>query len=237
MLKPGFITFTGADDAIHIGDMQTLVRQCPIEWGILFSPSLQGMRRYPSLPFVQRLLNASGLYLSAHLCGDHSPNFIETGCVKAMETLLANDAFGRVQVNTSDPAVSRRDVRGWAQPLGMQPILRSRDVTTFPVSTSVHLLFDRSGGQDVEATAWPAELTRDRLVGFAGGLKPDSVAAAVDRIGERAGRYWIDMDSGVCDQNDRFDIAACRAVCEAVYGEPFAQPKSLKGEQFTASAA
>jgi hypothetical protein len=37
-------------------------------------------------------------------------------------------------------------------------------------------------------------------------------------ISQRAARYWIDMESGVRDDQDRFSIEKCRAVCEAVYG-------------------
>jgi hypothetical protein len=40
----------------------------------------------------------------------------------------------------------------------------------------------------------------------------------VQIIGSRASRYWIDMESGVRDDQDKFSLAKCRAVCEAVYG-------------------
>ncbi len=57
------------------------------------------------------------------------------------------------------------------------------------------------------------------LVGYAGGLKPSNIAQQLPLIAAAAGDgpYWIDMESGVRDADDRFDLGKCRAVCEAVY--------------------
>lgn len=40
----------------------------------------------------------------------------------------------------------------------------------------------------------------------------------VDPFAGDAGPYWLDMETGVRDQNDRFDLWKVRAVCELVYG-------------------
>jgi hypothetical protein len=44
------------------------------------------------------------------------------------------------------------------------------------------------------------------------------MAAAVAAIGPMAPYYWIDMESGVRDDDNRFSLDKCQAVCEAVYG-------------------
>lgn len=49
-------------------------------------------------------------------------------------------------------------------------------------------------------------------------LRPENVAIALKDLGEKALRYWIDMETNVRDENDYFSLEKCRAVCEAVYG-------------------
>jgi hypothetical protein len=39
-----------------------------------------------------------------------------------------------------------------------------------------------------------------------------------DQLPERDLTYWIDMESGVRDDDNRFSLDKCQAVCEAVYG-------------------
>ena len=218
MSKPEFITLTGADDATSIDGMLALASQYPIEWGILFSPARQGTGRYPSLAFMKKVTNA-GLLLAAHVCGDYSRLLIDSGNLPDLEPLLSTGRFRRVQINTANPASPQR-VMEWARTLGIRPILQSRMEKDFPASRSVHWLFDRSGGRGIQAQVWPIEHDPERIVGFAGGISPRNAAERVAILESHAERYWIDMESGIRDALDRFDLEACRMVCEAVYGEP-----------------
>lgn len=215
---PKFITFTGIDGHTPVNGMLDLARRYPIEWGVLFSPKRQGAGRYPPLESLDRILRWDSLRLSAHVCGGHSRELIEMGGLPALEQLIANH-FGRVQVNTVDPVVDPDDLWGWAGGLGCRAILQTRDAHMFPANPAVDWLFDASGGRGISPGAWPEpQPFSDALVGYAGGLNPGNVAAAVAVIGELSSHYWIDMESGVRDENDRFDLGKCRAVCEAVYG-------------------
>jgi len=214
--KPEFITFTGADDSTDVRHMVDLADQYPIEWGILFSPKRQGQGRYPSARFVNRVREESArLHLSAHLCGQHSRDLIERGGIGSIGPVLADGKFGRVQINTSAPYLPIDYIATWGEALGVRPILQCR--AEFHASKRVDWLFDQSGGRGVVPGSWPVE-NGDRLVGYAGGLGPNNVATLIKSI--TAMRYWIDMESGVRDENDRFDLNKCRAVCEAVYGAP-----------------
>jgi phosphoribosylanthranilate isomerase len=76
-------------------------------------------------------------------------------------------------------------------------------------------LFDRSGGRGVFPDDWPAHPGNNILVGYAGGIRPENVRAAIE---DKSGRYWIDIETGVRHHDDRFDIALCRQICQSVYG-------------------
>jgi hypothetical protein len=57
------------------------------------------------------------------------------------------------------------------------------------------------------------------LVGYAGGLGPETVAKVLPQL-TQATPFWIDMESKIRNGDDRFDVGLCRRVCEAVYGQP-----------------
>lgn len=218
VINPNFITFTGADDSAHIDGMIALANLYPIEWGILFSPSRQGFEpRYPSHSFITKLINWYGdLRLSAHLCGAHSRDLLAKSST-VVDHLLHH--FARVQVNTPHQGIDTAALNAWAKELDtdLQPILQCRG--SFPHDDNVQWLFDASGGRGIAPEAWPAGgWNQDALRGYAGGLNPENVAAAVAAIGANDDNYWIDMETGVRDENNRFSLAKCRAVCEAVYG-------------------
>jgi phosphoribosylanthranilate isomerase len=67
-------------------------------------------------------------------------------------------------------------------------------------------LLDRSGGRGILDGDWPGPPSAP--CGYAGGLTPDNVAAQLDRIAAVAGdaKVWIDAESGLRDERDRFDL-------------------------------
>lgn len=216
---PTFITFTGADEWTDIGRMRALSEAYPIEWGILFSPKRQGVdHRYPPMTFVRKLIkHAPWQRLSAHLCGDHTLHVIDGHAlpVELDEMLLYH--FGRAQLNGA-PLHTEKKISTWAKCRNLVPIMQCAD--GWPESRLVEWLFDKSGGRGRAPASWPAhQPTANRRLGFAGGLDPDNVAQHVEAIaGSRVLSYWIDMESGVRDDNNYFSLDKCQAVCEAVYG-------------------
>lgn len=193
--------------------MSELSASYPIEWGLLFSPKRQGEGRYPSLEFVEKLTSSRKLRFAAHLCGGHARRVIEFGTSSFDASIRAY--FDRVQINTADPEVNPQEIREWATKLNVDAILQSR--RNFPADTSVSWLFDKSGGRGIVPSDWPAPVSNS-LAGYAGGLRPENVTDAVRAIGSMSSNYWIDMETGVRDEHDRFDIERCRKVCEVVYG-------------------
>ncbi|WP_050400449.1 hypothetical protein [Bradyrhizobium embrapense] len=214
-MKPEFITFTGIDNWTELHDIHVLSIKYPVEFGVLFSPKRQGTDpRYPDGDALSRFM-WSGLRLSAHLCGDYSRRIMAGESI--VDTIPVDLGYlNRVQVNHAepDPAKIIEFRNGWGS---MRAIAQTR-ADAFPADTSVDWLFDRSGGTGVAPTAWPMHPGGDRLVGYAGGISPDNIRGVMSVLEQMPGRYWIDMESGV-RTDDRFDIAKCRAVCEAVFGK------------------
>lgn len=213
---PEFITFTGVDDDTNPADLVQLADDYPVEFGLLFSPKRQGIEpRYPKLSTIAWLASELPLSWSAHLCGADARAWIE-------EDRCAHDLryFRRVQINTADPNIMPSMIGNSAAKRNLRAILQARG--EFPRVASVDVLFDASGGRGIEPKDWP-EATNTTFCGYAGGLNPENVAYHVGTIRTRATRYWIDMESGVRDENDRFSLEKCRAVCEAVYGAAIAK--------------
>lgn len=209
--KPEFITFTGADDRTDVKEMASLCAAYPIEWGILFSPNRQGIDpRYPGGEAQSRFL-WSGLRISAHLCGAYARSIMETGGLGLLPIPVDLGCFGRIQINHRTPLPSR--INAFRKAWGPRCIAQCRGAE-FPKDTSVDWLFDQSGGQGREPEVFPSH--PGRLVGYAGGIRPDNVISTIERIAA-TGRFWVDMESGV-RTNNWFDLSLCRRVCEAVYG-------------------
>jgi hypothetical protein len=217
MSKPDFITFTGADDNTAIADMMALAADHPVEFGILFLKSLHGTPRYPTLAWSDRA-QASGLRLAAHICGSDAEEIVSTGRSRLDGHLRA---FTRIQINTSS-AVNPVAIRRWTDELAaryghsVEPILQCRG--PFPADDQISWLYDRSGGTGLLPETWPAPTAVTKNpVGYAGGLGPDTIEAALRRMPDLAGK-WIDMETRIRNADDRFDLGLCRAVCEIVYG-------------------
>ena len=99
MLRPEFITFTGADDKTSPDDLLPLAAARDVEFAILFSGSAAGQPRYPTAGRIRDFASRSdSLRLAAHICGRWSKEILAGGRTEA-DGLLRG--FRRVQVNTS----------------------------------------------------------------------------------------------------------------------------------------
>lgn len=224
--RPQFITFTGADEYTDVAAMLALSSRYPIEWGILLSPKRQGSGRYPPAATVMKLqAYAPALKLSAHLCGQYAADLIRAGALPIYRQPLNPQSFirkcQRVQVNSGLPLdeLNVGEVSEWAASIGVRVIYQTR--TWFPEDDRVDWLFDVSGGRGIAPGEWIRPPIGSKAIhGYAGGLNPDNIARNIEMIEWEAGaNYWVDMETGVRDENDRFSLDKCRAVCEAVYGE------------------
>ena len=220
---PEFITFTGADDVSLIPQMVELSSQYPIEWGILFN-SKDGKRvvksRYPSSDFINAL-NGQNLRLAAHICGELSEKIIEQGCCQTLDQILF--LFKRAQLNTTlrigevEFCKRAENIQSWSDHHDIRVILQCRD--EFPINDDVDWLYDQSGGRGLAPVEWPLYFG-EPMVGFAGGLSPESVSEALEEIGSMNILYWLDMETGI-RTDDKFDMEKCRRVCQLVYGDNY----------------
>lgn len=224
-----YISITGADDAVNPDDLVSLSREFPAaEWAILLMPSRGGQARFPSRGWIKTFAaKAAGCHTAMHLCGDALLGFIR-GEQDIFDTM---QGFQRIQLNlkfgdidgTYDPADLLKRVADnprWQfiiqyarDKQGLLPLLK--DIPNHAV------LFDESAGRGITPDSWDAPLS-GHFCGYAGGLRPDNVAAQIDIIAKVAAGHetWIDMETGV-RTDDVFDLGKVRRVLEIA--SPFAR--------------
>lgn len=228
---PEFITFTGLDDRTDLVRAEELAKQYPIEYGVLFSSSNKDSR-YPSQQGVKEILKMD-CKKSAHLCGSVSTAFrkgIFYGEGSQFDVPL--HGFDRVQINCRSseliPEVSH-SFKFARSVLDIIPIYQSRS-EYFPAGNLALPLFDMSGGRGKLPAEIPP-LLADHLVGYAGGMGPDTVADYLAKIAsatyanelgsrseqtEHDYKFWIDME-GQIRTDGWFDLDKVQKVCELVY--------------------
>lgn len=221
---PEFITFTGLDARADLPRVVSLTRRYPIEWGVLVSKTRQGQEpRYPDGETLSRIwwspLVGNGRkdclgFLSAHICGQHARDVMES---RTSSFPVDLHYCRRVQLNHPEPnpAAIRTFVAAWAAHLGG---IAQTKAEAFPAAAPrVQWLSDRSAGTGQRPDAWPRHPGGDQFVGYAGGITPDNVLEVLGQI-DATGPYWIDMESGV-RTNDWLDLDKVEAVCRTVYGD------------------
>ena len=230
------LTFTGVDERTDLDALVRLAEMHPwVEFAVLVGSHSgeDGRNRYPRVDFARHC--ASRLPRAAlHLCGKYSlrEKYSRHVCAEGSDysplPLLADGAFGRVQVNGigTDPeavlgllafaeaanvgevivqARSHSDVQHWVH------VARR---SAKPVTT----LLDKSGGtgRPVEMADWLARPPHGRRCGYAGGLGPGAMRKALEftEMFPRA-KVWLDMESGV-RRDDWFDLDKVREVIAEV---------------------
>lgn len=215
MKQPLYITFTGVDDRTNLNNILLIsdLYKKKVEWGILVSltnkdsryPSIQGMAE-----IVSFMINKNLPY-AIHLCGRAArENAWENDYV--LETALMNATT--IQINGNPPAqFSYRINHNFVKP---KVVLQTK--TGFDHNL-YHELYDCSGGKGIVPDHIP-ELPNDReLVGYAGGIGPDTVEDYIKKINANEGKanYWLDMESSL-RKDGWFDIQAVAEVLKTVYG-------------------
>jgi hypothetical protein len=209
------VTITGADDGIAPAELAALSREFPfVEWGVLFSINRQGSRRYPSYAWIGRLLALRGsahIRLSAHLCGQLARETALGGITHGIQA-----EFGRIQLNGYESL-------GWPfvdaiRATEAEFILQVREESALKAAAvdarridrgRGSILYDISGGKGVEIAFFPPP-PAGVCMGYAGGIKPATVAEVPGALRSMSANYWIDMESGVRSADDRFDLGLVR---------------------------
>lgn len=242
MNKLKTVTISGADDNTSMEEMAKISAEFPfVEWGILISPSNYGKPRYPTMKWLTEfstLVVFEEVKKSLHLCGNHARIFTH-GEVTSQDNLMDEDEmiemihyFNRVQLNVSRELnkvndrlpylVERMSNTGVPEfllqiPLGAPPSIFFDANSSLASMGSDQMLLpflDVSGGTGVEGQ-WKLDFEWKGLTGFAGGIKPSNVESIIKSITQSLhpeATFWIDMESGVRNTEDKLDLDLVRNV-------------------------
>lgn len=210
------VTLTGADERTDLIALARLAVEYPaLEVGLLYSATPEGRHRYPRLSWIETVVGLMPGRCAVHVCG------------RGARAAMMDGALGRVL-----PYVHRVQVNGHVEPGELAPLAArfpiiitqwqpGRDSHDFEDAVASNRglchqwLVDGSGGRGQAPAAWSRPACR-RPVGFAGGLGPETLDAALPNIAAIAeGAWWIDMESSL-RTNDWFDLDRCRAVLARV---------------------
>lgn len=203
------ITLTGADASTPVAALQRLLRGGGVEIAFLFSLDESGPR-FVDLDWLRRTLPQLHGPLALHVCGASARRALVDGGLDGVLPHLA-----RLQVNGPVSA-------------GELPVLATRGLQLITQHDAAHpslaaqplaghaLLVDASGGTGALPARWQRPAT-PKPVGFAGGLRLDNLSTQLPAIAAVAeGDWWIDLETGLRNADDRFDPTLAAAVAQRV---------------------
>lgn len=147
--------------------------------------------------------------------------------------------FGRTQANFNarreklDDAHMTRMIEGWLESMDGSLITQHNQANADiwkpiqanerRVSSALHahqVLHDASGGCGISPEHWPRPIA-GVLTGYAGGIGPDNALSVLDQLAEVVGEgyTWIDMESSLRDERDRFDLDQISAMLSQIQKE------------------
>lgn len=219
-------TLTGIADDTDLDAVWALAATFPhAEFGVLYSEARAGQGRYPSLNWIEQLLERlrrePGPRVALHLCGASVDDFLAVATPKAAELRRIACYFPRVQLNlraTADTATLLRRAHTFNldQTYITQHNAANAQLWAALMDVDRHaILFDASGGRGQTPEYWPEPLP-GVACGYAGGLGPDNLKAEIAKINRLAGArpYWVDMETRLRSATDSFDLAKARRCLE-----------------------
>lgn len=222
------ITFTGIDQFTKKNDLVKLSQEFPnIEFGFLHAKTWRDQtNRYPS-PLEMKRLYEQGINFSLHLCGEFAGKALVsdfTDVYKNLGQSLLN--FQRIQLNVVGKSAKQRYHLVSPTETLQAFIIQVSNVEKMEMLE--HLegnsnifctpLFDVSGGRGKSVERSEEDfLFEQNYYGIAGGINPSNCVSIVEDIlvKDFEGRdFWIDMETGVRDDRDKFSTEACYQVCK-----------------------
>jgi phosphoribosylanthranilate isomerase len=216
-------TFTGIDAKTDLNRVLELSEKFPfLEFGVLLSltPADKDARYMaPSVvELVLRELARHDVNTALHVCGSAVNAYVAGDQVVKRPALYAD----RIQLNFSsnrvpftaeelDKAISTAPYK-----IITQHFPSNADLVTALKAKNHQVLFDLSGGRGVGTDEWP-DAFENKVTGFAGGLGPETIDAALPKIlkASNATNSWIDMESRI--RTDGYlDLDLCQALAEKV---------------------
>lgn len=211
-------TFAGVDRRTDVCYLPDAVEDDPFEYAVLYTATPEGRHRYPSKRDACELL--AQLYSSArraalHLCGAAARLELARGELSELVALVQ-----RIQINglveydeLCSFTVFMPDHTIITQHIGPNQFLARSNISNHAV------LVDGSGGRGRLPSKWTRPETA-QAVGFAGGLSPETIRFQLPLIERVAVEpWWIDMEQGIRDADDWFDIQRVYDVAEYLVGD------------------
>lgn len=205
------VTVTGVD---MMTDLDALPKG--VEYAVLYSETSENRKRCPEKSYVAYLLRDManlGHKCAVHICGNQAKKALAQG--KLWDVVCQ---VGRIQVNGF---ISTKEVDALCSLYRPHKIIIQAHEENTPVLSMVkhrnlEVLVDGSGGRGRLPSRWVRPITSLR-VGFAGGLNPGNVGSELKRIHSAAGgvNYWIDVETGVRDEDDWMDVGLVREFVAA----------------------
>jgi hypothetical protein len=225
-MKIDKVTITGADDMITYLDLLTLQEDFPfVEWGVLFSESRAGNKRYPSANHRKNHF-IGGLNLSAHFCGWWAKQVLEEGNFNLISNLP--DQYKRVQLNynfaNSHASWKLKELSNFASSEDNRRIIIQYNRSNQPhvdawlsrdsVPSKIHFLYDASGGRGTEIKSIEPPIG-GHYTGYAGGLSLENIDPVCCDIGRvtNDSSVWVDLETGA-RTNDQFDLKKTREILD-----------------------
>ena len=206
------ITLTGADERTAIADMVALA-DLGAEIGLLYTHDPEGRHRYPHanwIIYAAELLNGRA---AIHVCGKRARDQLMKGELRRMVCHVS-----RVQVNGR---MTAETLQGVCDILCDHTVITQHNEANESLlhhhwsydATNHAILVDASGGRGQTPGEWKCPSVV-KPVGFAGGLGPHNLREELPKIVAVANgdRSWIDMENGLRDACDWFDIERAMEV-------------------------
>lgn len=229
MNRPRLVTITGIDRHTDLVRAKELCARYALEFAVLGDPDREGRNeRVPEPAFVAQLAGQlEPRHLAIHLCGEYSRRAMQRDSAGLAE-LFDFEAVRRIQVNA--PHYRDEDLtalRGFGMDTGCDIIVQNAG-PEIPCLPGLQVLDDQSAGRgrvpDRRAPPAPAHCARPTAcpIGYAGGLRPDNLAAQLDAIARVNPTlpYWIDAASGARDADNRLDLDKVEAMLETAFVYP-----------------
>lgn len=230
------VTITGIDERTDLERLQDLQKRFPFaEFGMLISGDwLLNGNRFPDPQILWNLANIlckpyAFLHLSCHFCGTMATGIVK-GDFSVMDNLLPPSdlfrIFERCQLNVNADGMfgQLRRVKPFANLQEVIVQMHSselfREFCKGTLPDGVSYLLDTSGGRGIDTPIQVVDAPGIH-VGYAGGIGPDNVEEKLRTLLEYPsdGRFWIDMETRVRDDDDWLDLDKVEqvlATCDAL---------------------
>lgn len=203
MIKPKFVTFTGADDKTSVESLNNFYSCQPfahynrVEFGILFSQKRAGQRRYPSIDWIYNMLVNGKFNFAIHLCGDTVYDWLDGN--PALLRLFKKAPRIQLNFNHSKRPIDpnrlkflrcNKDYEG-------DIILQDNSNNSTLINSynlwnwrGIYLLKDESGGNGITPLGWTKPNLKyfyeyeNALFGYAGGLGTDNIKEEIVKISD-----------------------------------------------------